>query len=165
MAFDWLSVPVIIAGISLLFSVVLVLALVRTARKLAHVSDHYRQQQRQAEKEQHKQNKQILELRSVLVGLGHKVNQQQSELQLLNERIAEIENADKDGRLYSRANKMVQLGADINEIIEECELPKAEAELMLSLQKKMAAQQPKSRRGESAARPARTQHSSVDRQR
>lgn len=31
---------------------------------------------------------------------------------------------------------MVQLGADINELIEECELPKAEAELMLSLQKK-----------------------------
>lgn len=30
---------------------------------------------------------------------------------------------------------MVQLGADINELIEECELPKAEAELMLSLQK------------------------------
>ena len=32
---------------------------------------------------------------------------------------------------------MVQLGADLNELIEECELPKAEAELMMSLQKKI----------------------------
>ncbi|MDP5254775.1 MULTISPECIES: DUF2802 domain-containing protein [unclassified Vibrio] len=162
MAFDWLSLPVVVAGISVLLSVVLMLALVRVARKLALNSDHQRQQQRQVEKEHQKQNKQILELRSVLVGLGHKVNQQQSELQLLNERIAEIENADKDGRLYSRANKMVQLGADINEIIEECELPKAEAELMLSLQKKMAAQSSKKPRSSS---PSRTQRSSVDRQR
>ena len=33
---------------------------------------------------------------------------------------------------------MVQLGAGINELIEECELPKAEAELMMSLQNKLA---------------------------
>ncbi|MFA0521331.1 DUF2802 domain-containing protein, partial [Vibrio sp. 10N.222.55.E8] len=35
------------------------------------------------------------------------------------------------------ATKMVQLGAGINELIEECELPKAEAELMMSLQNKL----------------------------
>jgi len=40
--------------------------------------------------------------------------------------------------MYSRASKMVKLGADIDELVEECELPKAEAELMLSLQKKLA---------------------------
>ncbi len=62
-------------------------------------------------------------------------------IQHLNERIRELEHADTDGRLYSRASKMVQLGADINELIEECELPKAEAELMLSLQKKLAGQE------------------------
>ncbi|MDW2334509.1 DUF2802 domain-containing protein, partial [Vibrio sp. 1069] len=76
--------------------------------------------------------------RSVVVGLGQKVTEQQDIIQHLNERIRELEHADTDGRLYSRATKMVQLGADINELIEECELPKAEAELMLSLQKKLA---------------------------
>ena len=70
--------------------------------------------------------------------IGQKVTEQQDIIQHLNERIRELEHADTDGRLYSRASKMVQLGADINELIEECELPKAEAELMLSLQKKLA---------------------------
>ena len=74
----------------------------------------------------------------MVVGLGQKVSEQQDVIQHLNERIRELEHADTDGRLYSRASKMVQLGADINELIEECELPKAEAELMLSLQKKLA---------------------------
>jgi len=66
------------------------------------------------------------------------VGEQQDIIQHLNERITELEQVDNDGRLYSRASKMVKLGADINELIEECELPKAEAELMMSLQNKIA---------------------------
>ena len=34
--------------------------------------------------------------------------------------------------------KLIQLGADVNELMKECELPRAEAELMMSLQEKMA---------------------------
>ncbi|GMQ47186.1 hypothetical protein VB10N_21850 [Vibrio sp. 10N] len=99
---------------------------------------HTRQQKRSLEKEVEKCNKQLLEVRSVLVGLGQKVSEQEEIIVHLTERIIELENVDNDGRLYTRANKMVRLGADINELIEECELPKAEAELMLSLQKKIA---------------------------
>jgi hypothetical protein len=33
---------------------------------------------------------------------------------------------------------MVELGADVNELMQECDLPKAEAELLLRLQQKMA---------------------------
>lgn len=40
---------------------------------------------------------------------------------------------DPDGRLYSRAARMVELGADIDEVMAECEIPKAEAELLISL--------------------------------
>ena len=42
---------------------------------------------------------------------------------------------DADGRLYTRASKMVDLGADLDELMEECDLPKAEAELLLTLKK------------------------------
>ena len=38
-----------------------------------------------------------------------------------------------ENKLYSRAVKMVELGADLHEIMTECELPKAEAELLISL--------------------------------
>jgi hypothetical protein len=85
-----------------------------------------------------KLNKQLLESRSILVGLGQRLSEQSDLTDHLAERIAELEQADTEGRLYSRATKMVQLGADIDELIEECELPKAEAELMFSLQQKLA---------------------------
>ena len=41
-----------------------------------------------------------------------------------------------ENRLYTRAVKMVELGASIEELMVECELPRAEAELLLNLHKK-----------------------------
>ena len=134
---NFLSIPFIAGGV--VFVVLLLLALqLRIRSGLQKKIDFQRVQSRHANKEVQKLSKQLLEVRSVVVGLGQKVTEQQDIIQHLNERIRELENTDTDGRLYSRASKMVQLGADINELIEECELPKAEAELMLSLQKKLA---------------------------
>ena len=42
-----------------------------------------------------------------------------------------------DNKLYQRASKMVALGADVSELMSECDMPKAEAELFVSLQKKI----------------------------
>lgn len=39
-------------------------------------------------------------------------------------------------RLYGRAKKMIEMGAELDELINECEVPRAEAELLLSLYKK-----------------------------
>ena len=131
------SLPFVLFGVAIVFLVLLFLQL-RVRAGLQKQIIQQRAQLRHAEKEAQKLNKQLLEVRSVVVGLGQKVTEQQDVIQHFNERIRELEHADTDGRLYSRASKMVQLGADINELIEECELPKAEAELMLSLQKKLA---------------------------
>lgn len=131
------SMPVI-AGVVALVILLLVLALVRLKSGQTKVADQLRQQNRLLDKELQKSNKQLLEVRSVVVGLGQRMSEQHDIIQHLNERITELEQEDSDGRLYSRASKMVQLGADLNELIEECELPKAEAELMMSLQKKIA---------------------------
>jgi len=46
---------------------------------------------------------------------------------------------DPNAKIYSRAVKMVELGADLEEIIHECELPRAEAELLMSLHKQKGA--------------------------
>ncbi len=129
--------PAIAAGLAALLLLLLIM-LLRVKRSQRVTADSLRQKNRSLEKELQKNTKQLLEVRSVMVGLGQKLSEQQDIIQHLNERIVELEQADSDGRLYSRATKMVQLGADINELIEECELPKAEAELMMSLQKKLA---------------------------
>ncbi|MCW8333056.1 DUF2802 domain-containing protein [Vibrio paucivorans] len=135
-----LSTPVIV-GVSTFVVLVLIIGLIRLKGQFSKQSAHQRQQYRALEKELQKANKQLLEVRSVVVGLGQQVGEQKDIIQHLNERIAELEHADNDGRLYTRASKMVQLGAGLHELIEECELPKAEAELMMSLQKKLAGQE------------------------
>ncbi|EMQ2877690.1 DUF2802 domain-containing protein [Vibrio navarrensis] len=138
MAEAFFQSPAVWIGGAVLVVLLLLLMQWRTKSVLQKQQDQQRLQLRSVEKELQKANKQLLEVRSVVVGLGQRVTEQQDIIQHLNERIVELEQADTDGRLYTRASKMVQLGADINELIEECELPKAEAELMLSLQKKIA---------------------------
>ncbi|WP_080388343.1 flagellar transcriptional regulator FlrD [Vibrio cholerae] len=133
----WLTPPVI-AGGSVFVVLCIMLALWRLKRGQHRQSETLRQQIRNLERELQKSNKQLLEVRSVMVGLGQKVSEQQDIIRHLNERLLELENTDADARLYTRASKMVQLGADLNELIQECELPKAEAELMMSLQNKLA---------------------------
>ncbi|EOB1223453.1 TPA: flagellar transcriptional regulator FlrD [Vibrio cholerae] len=133
----WLTPPVI-AGGAVFVVLCIMLALWRLKRGQHRQSETLRQQIRNLDRELQKSNKQLLEVRSVMVGLGQKVSEQQDIIRHLNERLLELENTDADARLYTRASKMVQLGADLNELIQECELPKAEAELMMSLQNKLA---------------------------
>ncbi|EGR0724543.1 flagellar transcriptional regulator FlrD [Vibrio cholerae] len=133
----WLTPPVI-AGGSVFVVLCIMLALWCLKRGQHRQSETLRQQIRNLDRELQKSNKQLLEVRSVMVGLGQKVSEQQDIIRHLNERLLELENTDADARLYTRASKMVQLGADLNELIQECELPKAEAELMMSLQNKLA---------------------------
>ncbi|EKO3557198.1 DUF2802 domain-containing protein [Vibrio metschnikovii] len=130
--------PSVLAGGAAFIVVLLTLGLWFLRRSLTRQGDYFRQQVRQLDKELQKATKQLLEVRSAAIGLGQKVTGQQEIIVHLSERLKQLENVDTDARLYSRASKMVKLGADIDELIEECELPKAEAELMLSLQKKLA---------------------------
>ena len=134
---SWMNPPVIAGGFVLIL-VLLIMVLLQVRRELTRQGDGLRQQNRALDKELTKANKQLLEVRSVVVGLGQRVSEQQDIISHLNERIMALENEDNDARLYSRATKMVQLGADVDELISECELPKAEAELMMSLQNKLA---------------------------
>ena len=87
--------------------------------------------------------KQFNELRAGTMGMSQKLADMSDHLEQLADRQGEMQMQDPDGKLYSRASKMVELGADVNELMEECDLPKAEAELLLRLQQKMA--QPKRR--------------------
>lgn len=89
----------------------------------------------------------VAELRAGVMGVGRRtvkleqfqqtLQQQQqaiaSEIEQLNEHQQQIQLFDPESKLYNRAMKMVQLGAGLDEIIRECELPRAEAELLISL--------------------------------
>lgn len=50
--------------------------------------------------------------------------------------LREVKNQDPSMRLYSRAAELVKSGADVNEIMQACDLPRAEAELLISMHRK-----------------------------
>lgn len=83
-------------------------------------------------------SKQFNELRAGSIGMSQKLAELAQRFDELLEKQNEMEMHDQDGRLYSRASKMVELGADLRELMEECDLPKAEAELLLSIRKQRA---------------------------
>ncbi|MFL9595551.1 DUF2802 domain-containing protein [Aeromonas veronii] len=79
--------------------------------------------------------KQMMELHTGAIGMGQRLLSVEGAMQQVNERQQELTMQDPERRLYSRAAKMVELGADLDEVMSECELPKAEAELLISLRK------------------------------
>ncbi|KAF7774080.1 hypothetical protein PCIT_a0471 [Pseudoalteromonas citrea] len=78
----------------------------------------------------------IAELRSGLMSIGQRLVACENYAKDIAQQQAAQKYDDPDAKIYSRAVKMVELGADIEEIMRECELPRAEAELLMSLHNK-----------------------------
>lgn len=84
--------------------------------------------------------RQFNELRVGSLGMGKKMVELSDKFDALLEKQNQLEMHDSEGKLYSRASKMVELGADVDELMMECELPKAEAELLLNIRKHISIQ-------------------------
>lgn len=54
----------------------------------------------------------------------------------MENQLREVKTQDPSMRLYSRAAELVKSGADVNEIMQACDLPRAEAELLISMHRK-----------------------------
>lgn len=106
------------------------------------------QQQFDAAQSQNQQlHAELEELRSGLIGVGQRVLKMQEQQQGLRQNLDELQQQqqvialnDPESKIYSRAVKMVELGADLEEIIRECELPRAEAELLFNLHRQQRGQ-------------------------
>nr|WP_086941089.1 DUF2802 domain-containing protein [Thaumasiovibrio occultus] len=87
-----------------------------------------------ARQQQESLAKQFKELQSGTLGMGNKLADMTRQIEMLEDRQGEIVmQNDPENKLYSRASRMAELGADIEELMKECDLPKAEAELMMRL--------------------------------
>jgi uncharacterized membrane protein YhiD involved in acid resistance len=80
--------------------------------------------------------KQFTEIHSGAVGMGKKVQQLDIALRKTQENQVNLVASSPENRLYTRATKMVELGASIEELMIDCELPRAEAELLFNLHRK-----------------------------
>lgn len=75
----------------------------------------------------------IHELRTGSLGVGQKVQTLVKQLQATQAKQDEMEEHDPESKLYGHAAKMAQQGASVEEIVEECELTRGEAELLIQL--------------------------------
>lgn len=75
----------------------------------------------------------INEVRAGSIGIGQSVKQINRVLLEIDARQGELELQDPESKLYSRAAKMAEKGASVEDIMADCEIPKIEAELIVSL--------------------------------
>jgi cell shape-determining protein MreC len=74
-----------------------------------------------------------LENEQVSKQLEHRIKTLQQESALQKNLLEQLQNQQPQDKLYSRAFKLVELGADIEEVVRECDIPLAEAEMLISV--------------------------------
>lgn len=139
----WLGV-IIQAVLLLVFMLVMYLWFAKQRKDIAAQLAMLEQRLEFSAQQQEHGKHELEELRSGVIGVGQRVlqldaglvqlnNQLSADMQQLADKQQALELTDPESKIYSRAMKMVQLGADLDEIMRECELPRAEAELLFNL--------------------------------
>ncbi len=80
-----------------------------------------------------KQKEWQVEQRQVTQQLEHRIKVLQEQYEQATNELLQLSQQQPEDKLYQRAQKMVSLGAGIEEIMQECDLPHAEAELLVSM--------------------------------
>lgn len=142
----------IVAGLALGLALIALVAIVITSRRQAELIE--RQQQRLLMLTE--TASEVLKLKETLsesaepkpqtefahehaiAQLQQQVAQLRQEHRQLQEKLQDVADQDPGQKLYQQAAKLVSRGASIEELMQECDLPQAEAELLMSLHKKGA---------------------------
>ena len=74
-----------------------------------------------------------LENEQVSKQLEHRVKNVQQELTGLGQQVTQLNEHQPQDKFYHRANKLAAKGASAEEIMAECELPRAEVEMLLAI--------------------------------
>ena len=87
--------------------------------QLSQHQQHYRESQ--------------LENEQVAKQLAHRIKTMQEKFDEQLGKIEQLLHQQPEDKLYSRAQKLVELGADITEIMRECDIPRPEAEMLMAV--------------------------------
>jgi len=79
---------------------------------------------------------QIIENGQIIKQLDYRIKNLQQQAIDQKTLFEQYQNQQPEDKLYTRALKLVELGADVEEIITTCEIPKAEAEMLMSVHRK-----------------------------
>ena len=125
----------LVAGLSVIVVILFVLIRRNTVKHALLQMEYEKLQQQSTLFKQHmmKVEERLNELSSGSLGMGDRLEQVTQNVQSLVERQEQFDNSEPESRLYSKANKMAAKGATVEELMHDCELPRAEAELLVSL--------------------------------
>ncbi|QBF81793.1 DUF2802 domain-containing protein [Shewanella maritima] len=115
---------------------VLMILMYKQMQKLKSKVDAVTVLLKESDRQREAVKRELQELRSGTIGMGRRVVEIENNLTKQSEKLEEASQQDPQAKLYSRALKMVELGAGVEELVTECELPKAEAELLIRLHRK-----------------------------
>ncbi|WKE66765.1 DUF2802 domain-containing protein [Gallaecimonas kandeliae] len=119
-----------------LLQLILLLLLVAVVALMYRRQNQLAKRLEDAERELAERGQLLHEVHSGALGMGQRLLALAADVEHLQGAQDELKSIDPEGKLYSRAAKMVALGADVEELMRECELPRAEAELLYNLHKR-----------------------------
>lgn len=114
----------------------LVLFLQKQGNRLRNKVDALTVLVKEGDRQREALKRELQELRSGTIGVGRRLLSLERKLVEQDVKLDESMQQEPQAKLYSRAIKMVQLGAAVDELMRECELPKAEAELLIRMHSK-----------------------------
>lgn len=107
--------------------------------QLVELQDLLAQSQSQFEINQQRVAESQRENEQVSKQLEHRIKVTQEQFNSKFQSIEQLLLQQPEDKLYTRAQKLVELGADIAEIMRECDIPRAEAEMLLAVHRKKIA--------------------------
>ncbi|OMH30060.1 DUF2802 domain-containing protein [Motiliproteus sp. MSK22-1] len=71
------------------------------------------------------------------IGVGRRLKQVESRLNITVEKQQELENRDPGALAYNQAAKLMEMGADVDDLVSSCGIARPEAELMALLHREI----------------------------
>lgn len=81
----------------------------------------------------------ITVMNSGAIGMGRRLKQIEDRLNITVEKQQELENRDPGALAYNQAAKLMEMGADVDDLINNCGIARPEAELMALLHREIRA--------------------------
>ncbi|BBB25196.1 DUF2802 domain-containing protein [Amphritea japonica] len=81
----------------------------------------------------------IQALTSSSIGMGHRLMDVEKQLNITTEKQQELVNRDPGVLAYNQAARLMEMGADVDDLVKNCGIGRPEAELMALLHKEVAA--------------------------
>jgi uncharacterized membrane protein len=132
----FMDLALILSTLALLVSAICLAAVARLRKSLSRVDQYSRSQSSSAlalSQEIQNLSEQLHEVRSGNYGVNTKVKDLSLQLEQLRTAQDSVVEQEPQSRFYTQGTKLIAQGASLEDVMRECDMPRAEAELLFKL--------------------------------